>query len=197
MPCIGVIILSVAACVWWSMGMALSGHTAPPWFAIGIAVSLCLAAAAIRANRHMRSIPEADRRRIGRLVGWASGTEGVAILVAVNLLNWTGLQAYDVCAIAVIVGLHFIPLARMPHARIYNVTGTALVALGLAGCLLPEAARGLTVGTGGATVIWATCAFVIRRMMRQGSSPLLKKSHIEPGDAGNSLRRGPAAKLVG
>ncbi len=164
MPCIGVIVMSVAAAVWWAIGMALSGRTALPWFAIGIAVSLCLATAALRANRHARSVAPADRRRISRLVGWASGVEGVAIFVAVNVLNWAGWQAYDVCAIAIIVGLHFIPLARMPHARIYNVTAAALTGLGLAGCLMPESTRGLAVGAGAAMLIWATCAYVIGRM---------------------------------
>jgi hypothetical protein len=154
--------------------MGLSGHATPPWFAIGIAISLCLATAAFRANRHARSVSASDQRRIGRMVGWASAAEGVAILVAVNVLNSAGLQAYDVCAIAIIVGLHFIPLARMPHARIYNVTAAALTALGLAGCLLPEAARGLAVGSGAAVVLWATCAFVISRMLPAGAGGLLR-----------------------
>jgi len=162
MRSIGVIVMGFFAALWWGLGMSLSGHASPLTISAGCLVSLAMVVAAIRAERGCVSRTAGDERRIGRLVMWASAAEGIAILVAVNVLNWIGLPDYFVCALALIVGLHFVPLARgIPNARFYNITAIALVAIGLAGCLLPVAMRGLLVGTGGALIIWATCAGVI------------------------------------
>jgi FtsH-binding integral membrane protein len=125
-------------------------------------MSLAMAGAAFRAARGLASPAHRDGRRIARVVMWASAGEGIAIVAAVNALNWVGLPDYAICALAVIVGLHFVPLARgIPNARFYNITAVALVALGVAGCVIPPAQRGLVVGTVAAMILWATCLGVI------------------------------------
>lgn len=162
MRSIGVVVMSFFAAIWWGMGMNMSGHATPLTIAAGCLVSLAMVVAAIRAERGAACRTAGDEGRIGRVVMWASMGEGIAILVAVNLLNWVGLPDYFVCALAAIVGLHFVPLARfIPNARFYNITAVGLVAVGLAGCLVPVALRGLMVGTASALVIWATCLGVI------------------------------------
>jgi hypothetical protein len=50
-----------------------------------------------------------------RKAGIASGVEGLAILLAVNVLAHFGRSDYAAPVIAIIVGLHFMPLAqRLP-----------------------------------------------------------------------------------
>jgi hypothetical protein len=176
MRSIGVIIMSFFAAIWWALGINASGHASALTISAGCLVSLAMVFFAIRAERGSGSHATGDQRRIGRIVMWASTAEGIAILAAVNVLNWAGLPYYIVCAVAVIVGLHFVPLARLlPNARIYNLTAIALVAVGLAGCLMPVTTRGLLVGTGAALVIWATCIGVIATL-RPMRSPMLLHS---------------------
>ena len=107
---------------------------------------------------------EAERRSVGRIVGWASGLEGVAMFAAANIMNWAGCPTYFICAGAVIVGLHFLPLARLLGVRLYYATGAALMALGMAGCLIGDVVlrtEAVGAGRGGGAVgdlrdlVWA------------------------------------------
>jgi hypothetical protein len=165
----GVTIICVFAAIWWSLGLASAGYGSLPWLAVGAAISLGLVAAAVRSDRLAPRPQHAGGRRGWSTVGIASFAEGVAILVTVNALNWLGLPGYAACGIAIIVGLHFVPLARaLPYAAVYNYTAAALVSLGLAGCFVPQTTRDLFVGVGAACILWATCMPIIsiRRTLR-------------------------------
>ena len=165
MRAVPVSILGFFAVVWLVMGLAVAGQISVLPVLAGVAVSAALLWAAVRADRAYRgpALPVAEQARINRLVMWASAAEGVAIFIAVNVLINLGLGAYQLCAVAVIVGLHFIPLSRIPRAGLYNVTAAALVGLGVVGCVLPEAVRPLVVGPGAALICWATAATVLGR----------------------------------
>ena len=57
---------------------------------------------------------EAERgRRIGRAYGLTFGLEGLAIFLVAATLSRTGNVDYQVPAIALVVGLHFYPMARI------------------------------------------------------------------------------------
>ncbi len=162
MRSIGVTVICVFAAVWWGVGLASAGFGTWPGLAMGAAISLGFVAAAIRADRLAPRRHHADAHRGWGMVAIASSAEGVAILVSVNVLNWLGLPGYFLCSVAVIVGLHFVPLARaLPYGGVYNYTAAALVAVGVAGCFLPEPVRNLLVGIGAACVIWATCMAIV------------------------------------
>jgi hypothetical protein len=88
-----------------------------------------------------------------------SAIEGVAIFVVANLLVRTHHSDARFPAIAVIVGLHFLPLARGIPLRTYYTTGVVLIAIGAAGLALSDPARSLFVGLGCACVLWATGAY--------------------------------------
>ena len=105
-----------------------------------------------------------DRKAVGKIVGWASAIEGVAMFAAANILNWAGYPSYFICAGVAIVGLHFLPLARLFEVRRYYATGATLTALGALGCLIGDVpTRTLTVGMGAALVLWVTCGFAFWR----------------------------------
>jgi energy-converting hydrogenase Eha subunit E len=66
--------------------------------------------------------------------------------------------------VAIIVGLHFLPLARWLPGPIYYLTGALLVVVGLAGAAVQEpTVRILTVCIGAAGVLWLSCAIVLRQ----------------------------------
>lgn len=61
----------------------------------------------------------AAERQIGRRFGWITAIESVAILLAVVILNVIHRPDLILPAIALIVGLHFFPLASLFGSPIY------------------------------------------------------------------------------
>lgn len=58
-----------------------------------------------------------------RRCGWIFLLEVAAIVIAVNLLATHGAQSWILPAIGIIVGVHFLPLARVFDYSVYNWTG--------------------------------------------------------------------------
>ena len=92
----------------------------------------------IRLFRRARSLPllsspsdMAERKRMAMGFGILFGVEGIAIFMAVFLVRWTGHAAYIFPAIALIVALHFFPMARLFRRRIdyYIAVWATVVAL--------------------------------------------------------------------
>jgi hypothetical protein len=127
------------------------------WMALPIAVSLAVLAYALR---HPDSRAE-PRPHVGRLVGIWSGIEGVAMFVAANVLIATHHREALMPAFAIIVGAHFLPLARGIPVRLYYLSGTALVAVGIAGLLAPLQVP-LFVGASAAVILWASAIALAR-----------------------------------
>src|SRR4029079_14567844 len=67
-------------------------------------------------------------------------------------------------AAAIIVGLHFFPLARGIPARLYFATGGGLLLAGIVGLVLPPNERAAIVGFGAALVLWATALAIVVRV---------------------------------
>lgn len=104
------------------------------------------------------------RRRVGRVVGWVSAGEGIAIFVAANILAWCGWSAWFPSVTAAIVGLHFFPLARLLGVRLYDASGAAIVAVGVISGIMPDVhARLMVAGFGAAAILYATCLSVLGR----------------------------------
>lgn len=159
----GAVIMSLFAAIWWLVGVSASGHGSGPMYGIPLAVTAGILVVALRRQRDPASESAVERRRQGRLVGIASGVEGLVIFLAINVLANVGRPDWAAPVIAIIVGLHFLPLARWLPARLYYLTGGLLVALGLLGFrILDPAARLLVVSVGAACVLWLTSAEVLR-----------------------------------
>jgi hypothetical protein len=151
----GIMIMSGFAALWFVWGLSALSSVPALVLLLPVVVSGTMIALAWRIPV---TADEATRRRIGRVVGIASGIEGVAIFAAANVLNWTGHAGYFVCATAAIVGLHFLPLAHFFRVRNYYLAGAAMVALAAAGCAVSdEGTRLLAVGIGTAVLLWVTC----------------------------------------
>ena len=90
------------------------------------------------------------------------GAEGGLIALCAALLARVGLSTWIPIAVAVIVGLHFIPLARVFEVPLYYWTG-ALSVLGMLGCSLvrDSATRQLSAGLVMAAVLWLTAVVIL------------------------------------
>jgi hypothetical protein len=87
------------------------------------------------------------------------GIELLAMIVVTNIV--TALRHPELIwpAIAVIVGLHFIPLARLFGSRAYYGTAAVLTALRLLAPVLLASRGQLILGMGAALTLWATALF--------------------------------------
>ena len=133
------------------------------WFAlilIPISLSLALVAEGWRGSRSIRS----GGRRVGKVVALWSTIEVVALLVAANAVQYLDRGDLLFPAAAIIVGLHFFPLARGIPVRLYYATGAGFLAAGLGGLLVPAAQRPMAVGASAALVLWATALVVVLRV---------------------------------
>ncbi len=160
--------MSVFAAVWWIAGVHLSGSGSPAFYGVAFVVTAAMIVLAWRSPKTV--VSEAEDARQGRLVGIASGVEGLAILVAVNVC--INLKRPDLIApaVAVIVGLHFIPLALWLPAPLYWVTSVALVAVGACSVAIADPLRRVfVVSIGAASLLWLTSIFVLVRSARSTS----------------------------
>jgi hypothetical protein len=163
--------MGVFAAIWWLVGVRASGHGSPLTYGIPLLVTGLIIVAALRGRHRFEQASPEEHARRDRLVGIASGAEGLAIPVAVTVLGNIGLSDYAAPVIAIIVGLHFLPLARWLPAHLYYGTSALLIALGVSGCAIraPDQ-RLLIVSIGAASVLWLTCVIVLSRarIMRDG-----------------------------
>jgi hypothetical protein len=146
----GMIILCIFAAIWAIAGIVVGGLS-PVWIALPLAISTAILLWAARQPPGARPGPH-----VGRLVGIWSGVEGVAMFLAANFLVKNYHKELVMPAFAIIVGLHFLPLARGIPVRFYYGTGASLVLLGVVGLLAPLPA--LLIGGTAAVVLWASAA---------------------------------------
>jgi len=114
--------------------------------------------------------------KAGPRFGLVFGAEIALIVVISSVLSRIGHETLIPPAIALIVGLHFLPLARLFHLPIYSATGIAmsLLAVGcLVAVLLGLRLGGLSlfvwssvVGVGNALILWSTAIYLLSQGYR-------------------------------
>ena len=127
---------------------------------------LALCVMRLRGTRNIPSIDDpvaaAKGKRAGMLFGIIFGIESGLIWICATLLARAGLSIWIPIAVAVIVGLHFIPLAHVFEVPLYYWTGLLSV-LGMLGCsLIGDAGmRLLCAGLTMAAVLWMTALLLL------------------------------------
>ena len=164
----GAAILTFFGSAWCIVALALwPAH--PVWSIPGSAATVVLLALCVmrlRGSRNILSIDDpvaaAKGKRAGMLFGIIFGLEGGLIWLCATLLAHVGLSIWIPIAVAVIVGLHFIPLARVFEVPLYYWTGVLSV-LGMLGCSLIRDAgtRLLCAGLIMAVVLWMTALLLL------------------------------------
>ena len=165
----GAAILTLFGSLWCIL--ALSLWPAHPGWSIpaGSAATLALLGLCFIRIRATRNIPSVDDpiaaargKRAGMLFGIIFAAEGGLIWLCATLLAHFGLGVWIPIAVAIIVGLHFIPLARVFGVPLYYWTG-ALSVLGVLGCLLIHdvPTRLLCAGMTMAAVLWLTAVLLL------------------------------------
>jgi hypothetical protein len=165
----GAAILTLFGSVWCILALAF--WTARPSWSIpaGFVATIALLGLCVMRLIALRNVPSIDDpaaaakgKRAGMFFGIIFGAEGGLIALCAALLARVGLDIWIPIAVAVIVGLHFIPLARLFEVRLYYWTG-AITVLGMLGCSLirDAATRQLCAGLVMAAVLWLTAVVVL------------------------------------
>lgn len=153
----GVPVLSVMAALWAAGGLFWLDARAA-MYAGPVLFSALVLAAARRPARNLAPRTPEDEARIDRLIGFWSMVQGIVIGAVVLILGATGRARLIPAAIAIVVGLHFLPIARGVPRSLNYATGAGMIAAGAAGLRSPDTgAVALTC----AAVLWATCIVMI------------------------------------
>ncbi len=156
----GIWVLNIFAAIWAVAGIVVSQQ--PAWLAVvPILISAALLLWASRQPVGTGNPVEGDH--VGRVVGIATAIEGVAIFLAANVFINLHMPTLLLPAIAIIVGLHFLPLAWGIPVPLYYRTGVALVVVGVAASQFPAPDRAIATGSGAALVLWASGVMLVRR----------------------------------
>jgi len=106
-----------------------------------------------------------NANRTNRRFGLIFGLEGLAIMIASVLCNLFDRFEIFFPIMAIIVGLHFFPLARLFRENFYVGTGVVLCVLGIVSFFIPLdasigdvsiVARSAVIGYGSALTLWVT-----------------------------------------
>lgn len=108
-----------------------------------------------------------------RTLIWASIGEGIGIFIAINIVMNLQRPEWRLPAMALVVGLHFLPIAYGAAFRSFYILGAALIAVALASFVLPAPFGGEVAGVAAATCLWVTSVTAILRDWRMvGARPL-------------------------
>lgn len=167
----GVWILAGFGAMWGLVGAAGLGQVVDGPVGPVVTVAVVVAALGVVLGAHrragdpalarLRTLPE----KWGRIVGITNGCEVVAILATVLVLVRLDLDVAIPGAVAIVVGLHFWPLARAFDQPQYRVTALAMsllgvVALGLAIADVEAAVVQALAGLACATALLGSAAHV-------------------------------------
>ena len=167
MSSISALILGAFAVLWWLAGGQVAGYSTPVLLLVPVAIMIVILVVALRSWGANDAALLSRGQNPGRVVGIASAIEGVAILTAVIVMVKFHRQDLSAPVIAILIGLHFVPIARGLHAKVYYLPAVFLVTLGAIGLALPDLReRASVVYVGTACVLWLTSAVVLRSSVR-------------------------------
>jgi hypothetical protein len=104
--------------------------------------------------------------RQSRITMWSSIAEGVGLFVAANLVTNLGHRELLLPAMALVVGLHFLPMGFGFPYRPYSVLGLALLAAAALGFTLTAPLGGAVAGFAAGAALLGAAAMAVRRDMR-------------------------------
>jgi hypothetical protein len=157
--------------VWLLLGL-FRGRPSPRWLRIslvvvGIVLAASLAMLAMRASKLPLDLVPLTARQIAanheieRHFYLVLGFELAAIFLAVVVLNLIHYPDYILPGIALIVAVHFFPLAALFEAPLYYGTALGGCAIALVGFFMADASlRQKVVGLSFGLLLWATAAWI-------------------------------------
>lgn len=184
----GALLLTFFGALWALLTMsAFTAQQRVLLVAVVVIVASMLAYAAIRLLRAAQHLPQpvapdasAQGRTVGKWYALIVGSEFVAIALASILLGRAHDDQLIPLVVALIVGIHFLPLAALFHVPVYYLTGVCMIVLagcGLIGLFFDLTLGGpyvwsMVIGLGNTLILWSTTLYLLTaaRQFLHGSS---------------------------
>jgi hypothetical protein len=160
--------------VWLALGMAVAGVPALVAIAAVLPVFAVIACLGVGVRRRLPKLSGAEgpeKKQMMRAFAVVNVVQWVAIFGTINLLRNFQLDGWIVSAIVLIVGAHFLPLARIFGARQYVVTGAAMMLCAAAAVVLPASVRDVVECVTAGLILWASAAAALYTAFRLAPAP--------------------------
>ena len=158
----GAIIMGFFGAVFAAMTLAMPLGAGGWIVALPFLVFLVIAGAAWRVLR-MPGSGIVMSKRAETITMWSSIGEGLGLFLAANLVINLGRSDLLMPAMALVVGLHFLPMGFGIPFRPFVVLGGVLLVAAVAGAVTPMPAGGVISGFAAAIALWAAAAMAINR----------------------------------
>ncbi|WP_226895812.1 hypothetical protein [Polymorphobacter sp. PAMC 29334] len=103
---------------------------------------------------------------VKRAIIWSSVGEGIGLFMASNIVIMLHRPEFLLPAMALVVGLHFLPIAFAAAFPPFYVLGAVMIAFGFAGLVVRAPAGGEISGVMAAAGLWIAAAIAIGRDWR-------------------------------
>jgi Family of unknown function (DUF7010) len=160
--------LAFFGAAWWAWGLAgiqgiFPGETAAFFIVLALAPIILLSGGILlsrAADRLPRDTAPA-RKRPGRAFGLVFGLEIVIIALSIFLLNVLHHPEFRLPFVAIVVGVHFLPLARIFNVRLYYVVGVLLVLASVAVMLAVPVSTMIGIRSAWDALVGSICAVIL------------------------------------
>ena len=179
---IGVEFMSFFGGVWMFFGMMVRGVLDTTKGALVAAGIVALVVGAEWVKRQARRYPRvADDPAVGRAFGWINAAQWAAGFALYFLLAYLHKTDYFLPGLTAIVGLHFLPLAKLFKAPANYAVGILMVAWSAVSiAFVPLEHLPSTAAFGTALILWQTAATTLAVSVAQARQPV---SQSAPADS--------------
>ena len=156
---IGATIVGGFGAAWLALGMTGVGIPLFAGASIVFPVFALIAFLGAVVRRRLPKFPETpEKKAMMRAFAVVNVVQWVAIFGTANLLHNLHLDGWIASTIVLIVGAHFIPIARIFHTPQHLKTGIAMMLLAALAAVLPAAARDVVVCMVAGVILWVNAA---------------------------------------
>ena len=145
-----------ALTLYWQYGVA--GFTLAIPFFVFVAIGFAALQVLRRPGTGLVPSPRAERALM-----WAGIGEGLGLFLAGNIVMNLHRPDWLLPSMALVVGLHFLPIAWAAHFRPYFVLGAALVLAAMVGFGVQAPLGGTIAGLMAALALWTAALLAVRR----------------------------------
>jgi hypothetical protein len=166
---IGATIMGGFGAAWLAMGMTSAG--APVEIALAVVLPVFALVACLGSTVRHRlpkfAGPESpEKKQMMRFFAVVNIVQWFAIFGTVTLLRHLHMDGWIVPAIVLIVGAHFLPLARIFHAPQHRPTGIAMMVVAALAIVLPVSMRDTVECLSAGLILWISAAAALYAAFR-------------------------------
>jgi hypothetical protein len=159
----GAVIMSFFGGVFFAAASVMASGWKTPLLLIPLLVFAVITTLAARRIKHAPPGSFEPDARSGRIISWASIAEGIGIPAMAMVLANTHHNDILLPGIALVVGLHFVPMAYAIPFRPFYLLAALLILAAVAGSLLKQPPGSIMAGISASLALWVASAFALSR----------------------------------